>query len=208
MFHKIRLRLRAWFFTGLAVLLPAVISIKVLWWVLGALDNLLRPVLEDILREYFFGIGILLTLALVTVVGMLTQNYLGRKLVRLVEGIFDRLPFVRTIYSVVRQILELFSSEKGNSFRKVVLVEYPMEGRFAIGLVANEEFGYRNGEKLITVFVPTNHLYLGALMVVPEGKVTMLDIGVEEALKIIVSCGIVVPKTLDIGTRKLGAEET
>jgi uncharacterized membrane protein len=133
-------------------------------------------------------------------VGLLAQNYLGRRLVRLVELIFDRLPFIRTVYSVVRQLIEPFSSEGGKSFRQVVMIEYPMKGRFAIGFVANENAGKMRQNSLVTVFLPSNHLHLGYLVVMPAKDVISLDYSVEEALKMVVSCGIVIPRKLDIKT--------
>ncbi|MCX5758823.1 MAG: DUF502 domain-containing protein, partial [Candidatus Hydrogenedentes bacterium] len=201
-FPKIKKRLKAYFLTGLVVLLPAVVSIKVFIWLLTYVDDILKPLLEDIFGKYFFGIGIALIVTLVMLVGMFARNYVGKKLVRLVEGIFDRLPFIRTVYSVVRQLIEPFSSEAGNSFRQVVMIEYPMPGRFAIGFIANEHAGRHENGTLITVFLPSNHLHLGYLVVMPVRDVMPLDLTVEEALKLIVSCGIVVPKQIDIRNGK------
>jgi uncharacterized membrane protein len=182
----------------LLVLLPLIVSVKVFLWLLSFVDNILKPVLQDIFGEYFFGIGICLIVVLTMIVGVLAQNYLGKKVVALIERIFDRVPFIRTVYSVVRQLVEPFSSETGTSFRQVVLIEYPMKGRFAVGFIANQNVGSDANGKLITVFLPTNHLHLGYLVVMPEHEVIPVDLTVEEALKIVVSCGIVIPKTLDI----------
>jgi len=203
MFPKIRKRLRASFLTGLVVVVPAVVSIEVFYWFLKHIDEILKPFLIDVLEHYFFGIGICLMLAIVMFVGMMAQNYLGKKLVGLVQGIFDRLPFIRTIYSVVRQLIEPFSAERGTSFRQAVMVEYPMKGRYAIGFIANEQAGNLDGETLVTVFLPSNHLHLGYLVVMPVNEVILLDYSVEEALKLIVSCGIVVSKPLDVRDGKL-----
>jgi uncharacterized membrane protein len=197
MFHKFKQRLRTYFLTGFIVIVPVIVSIKVLVWLMTSIDGVLRPFLEDVFKEYIFGFGIILMLVIVMMVGVLAQNYFGKKLVRLVAAIFDRVPFIRTIYSVVRQLIELLSSEKGNAFKHVVMVEYPMKGRFAIGLIANEHAGSRHGENLVTVFLPTNHLYLGFMAIIPESEVVRLDLSVEEALKTVASCGIVLPKTLD-----------
>jgi uncharacterized membrane protein len=197
MFHKIRQHIRSYFLTGLVVLLPVGVSIKLMLWLLKYVDNVFRPLLEDILGEYFFGFGICLILVLIMVSGIMAQNYVGKKLVKLVAATFDRLPFIRTVYSVVRQLIEPFSSEKGNSFRQVVMIEYPMKGRFAIGFIANENVGAYQGEKLVTIFIPTNHLHLGYLVVMHESELVPLDLSVEEALKTVVSCGIVVPKAIE-----------
>lgn len=203
MFKKFKLRLKAYFLTGLFVLVPLVVSVKVFLWFLTFVDDLLKPVLEDIFGRYFFGVGIVLCVAVTFVVGIIAQNYLGKRLVGVVDAIFNRLPFIRTIHSVVRQLIEPFSSESGRSFRQVVLVEYPLERRFSLGFVANEHVGTKDGENLVTVFIPSNHLHLGYLVVMPEKDVIPLDLSVEEALKIIVSCGIVVTSTFEIAGTKL-----
>ena len=202
MFKKFKLRIKAYFLTGLFVLVPLVVSVKVFLWFLTFVDDLLKPLLEDIFGDYFFGVGIVLCVGLTFVVGVIAQNYLGKKLVRVVDAIFNRLPFIRTIHSVVRQLIEPFSSESGRSFRQVVLVEYPLERRFSLGFVANEHIGTKDGENLVTVFIPSNHLHLGYLVIMPQKDVIPLGLSVEETLKMIVSCGIVVPNTFEIaGTR-------
>ena len=202
MFATIKKQIKAYFLAGLAVILPAAVTIKVLLWMLTKLDNVLKPLLVDVFGEYFFGIGIAIIILLVMAVGVLAKNYVGKRLVRLVERCFDTLPFVRTVYSVVRQLIEPFSSEQGHSFRQVVLIEYPMKGRFAIGFVAHEHVGTLDGEELITVFIPSNHLHLGYLVVTSAKDIVHLDISIEEALKVIVSCGIVVPNPMDIREMK------
>ena len=208
MHHTVKRQLKKYFFTGLFVLMPASISIMVFVWLLRHVDNLLKPLLEDILGKYFFGIGIVLILAIIMLVGMFAQNYLGKRMVRLVEKIFDLLPFIRTIYSVVRQLIEPFSSDSSKTFRQVVMVEYPMKDRFAIGFIANDRAGQIDDQELVTVFIPSNHLHLGYLVIMPAHETIPLDLTVEEALKIVVSCGIVIPKRLDIRDGKLVSGET
>ncbi len=203
MLHNIKLHFKRYFLTGLFVLLPVVVSLKVFLWLVTYIDNLIKPTFQRIFGEYTFGIGIGIILVLVFVVGMFAQNYIGKRLVRLVEIVFDRLPFIRTIYSVVRQLIEPFYSEKGNSFRQVVLVEYPMEKRYALGFIANEDAGTVDGEPLVTVFLPSNHLHLGYLVVLPRKDAIQVDIGVEDALKTIVSCGIVIPAKFEMAGGRL-----
>ena len=203
MFAKLRKRIRAYFLTGLVVVVPVVVSIEVFYWFLLHVDKVLKPFLEDIMGEYFFGIGIALIAAITFVVGMLAQNYVGKKLVALLRAIFDRLPFIRTIYSVVRQLMEPFSQEHGTAFRYPVMVEYPMKGRYAVGFIANTEAGNLDDDPLVTVFLPSNHLHLGYLVIMPKSEVIQLDLSIEETLKLVVSCGIVVSKPLDIRGGKL-----
>ena len=203
MLHEMKLHFKRYFLTGLFVLLPVVVSLKVFFWLVTYVDNLIKPLFQRVFGEYTFGIGIGIIVVLLLVVGMFAQNYIGKRLVRLVGFVFDRLPFIRTIYSVVRQLIEPFYSEKGNSFRQVVLIQYPMEGRYTLGFIANEDAGTVDGEKLVTVFLPTNHLHLGYLVIMPEKDVIPMDIGVEDALKTIVSCGIVIPAKFDLAGGRL-----
>ncbi len=203
MLHEMKIHFKRYFLTGLFVLLPVVVSLKVFLWLVTYIDNLIKPVFQRVFGEYTFGIGIGIILVMLLFVGMFAQNYIGKKLVRLVEIIFDRLPFIRTIHSVVRQLIEPFYSEKGNSFRQVVLIEYPMEKRYALGFIANEDAGTVDGESLVTVFLPSNHLHLGYLVVMPAKDVIPVDIGVEDALKTIVSCGIVIPAKFDLAGGRL-----
>ena len=203
MLHEMKLHFKRYFLTGLFVLLPVVVSLKVFFWLVTYVDNLIKPLFQRVFGEYTFGIGIGIIVVLLLVVGMFAQNYIGKRLVRVVGFVFDRLPFIRTIYSVVRQLIEPFYSEKGNSFRQVVLIQYPMEGRYTLGFIANEDAGTVDGEKLVTVFLPTNHLHLGYLVIMPEKDVIPMDIGVEDALKTIVSCGIVIPAKFDLAGGRL-----
>ncbi len=203
MIHKVKLHFKRYFLTGLFVLLPVVVSLKVFLWLVTYIDNLLKPVFQHVFGEYFFGIGIGIIIVLLLVVGMFAENYIGKRLVRLVALMFDRLPFIRTIYSVVRQLIEPFYSEQGNSFRQVVMVEYPMEKRYALGFIANEDAGSMDGERLVTVFLPSNHLHLGYLVIMPAKDAILVDIGVEDALKTIVSCGIVIPGKFEIVAGRL-----
>jgi uncharacterized membrane protein len=194
--HRNQQKFKSLFFTGVFVLLPVIVTAEVFWWLLVKLDSFLKPMLLKVIGDYHFGIGIALMLLVVMAVGFLAQFYIGKRIVRLIDFIFERVPLIRTIHSVVRQLLEPFSSDQGRSFRQVVLVEYPMKERYALGFIANEDAGEIDGQHMVTVFVPTNHLHLGNLLIMPEDQVVRLDLSVEETLKIVVSCGIVVPKTL------------
>ncbi|MDX9974875.1 MAG: DUF502 domain-containing protein [FCB group bacterium] len=190
-----RQKLRKYFVTGFIVLVPLTVSVKVFVWAVAFMDNILKPAAQKYLGEgYVFGIGIVLLLIITFCVGVVAQNYFGRKLVDLVERLFDRLPFIRVVYSACKQLLEPFSNDRGYSLQQVVLIEYPMKDRYCVGFLANDDAGMRGEEKLVSVFIPSNHLHLGYLVVMPERDVTRLDMSVEEALKMTVSCGIVISK--------------
>lgn len=192
-------KLRKYFVTGFIVLVPLTVSIKVFIWAVAFMDNILKPVAQKYLEEYYvFGIGIVLLLMVTFGVGVVAQNYFGRKLVDTVERMFDRLPFIRVVYSACKQLLEPFSTDRGYSLQQVVLIEYPMKDRYCIGFLANDDAGMRREEKLVSVFIPSNHLHLGYLVVMPERDVTRLDLSVEEALKMTVSCGIVISKPFHV----------
>ncbi len=198
MFKTIGRKLKSYLVTGMLVLLPVIVSVEVFVWFLRFLDNILRPVLARFMGQYVFGVGIVLMVVVLILVGLGTRNYLGRKLVGLVEAVFDRLPFIRVVYSAVRQLLEPFNTEKGYSLKQVVLVEYPMKDRYSLGFLAKEDAGFAGDRKLVSVFIPTNHLHLGYLVILPESDVVKVDMSVEDALKMAVSCGIVISKPLHI----------
>jgi len=142
------------------------------------------------------GLKILLTLALLYIVGALTTNILGNYFVGLWEKIVSRVPLVRFIYNTVKQILETISISSKQSFKKVVIVEFPRKGLKAIGLVTGSITG-ANNQKFVSVFIPTSpNPTSGMLELIPEEDVEESPLTVEEAIKLIVSGGVIVPGKL------------
>ena len=165
------------------------------------LDGIWGKVINYYLKKYVGfvipGLGIILGLITVLVVGFIATNFIGKRIFKALESWFLKFPFIRQIYPAARQIVDSFISRHGPAFKKVVLVEYPSAGIWAIGFITNDSFREANektGKDLLHVLIATTPSPLtGFLVLVPRSKVTILDISVEEGIKLIISGGIVKP---------------
>jgi uncharacterized membrane protein len=180
--------------SGILVVIPIVITILVLKAVFTFLDELLLPYLQPQLGYWVPGIGIIIIIAGIYLVGLLVTNFIGRKFVHLGERLLLNIPIAKSIYGSVKQIIETFSFKEDQSSKKVVMVEYPKESVWSIGLINGEITHPDSNEKLYNILViaainPTS----GFFILVPQNKVVHLNITVEEAMKWIVSGGIVTP---------------
>ena len=197
--------LRKWFLSGLLVIVPVVITFLVLEWVVGLLDQTLQilPMAwhpDRVLGVHIPGFGVILTLAILLVVGATVSNFIGKKLVQWGDAVVTRIPVVRSIYSSVKQVSDTLFSENGNAFRKAVLVQWPREGvwtvAFVTGAPSGEVAAYLRDEYL-SVFVPTTPNPTGGYFVmVRKSECIELDMSVDAALKYIVSMGVVAPPDL------------
>lgn len=153
---------------------------------------------ESLLGFPIPGLGAILAVILLLVTGTLAANFFGRRLVSFYESVLARIPFVRTVYGSVKHFAEMVLSDTGTSFKKVLLIEYPRRGLYSIVFQTSEnppEVQSATGEMIITVFLPTTpNPTSGFMLFVPKGDAIELDMSVEEALKMIVSLGVVVPK--------------
>lgn len=196
--------LRRYFIAGLAVLFPIAVTIFLIVIIFKFSDGLLgRYINRFFITHYGYsipGLGLLLSVILILISGFFA-TFLGKKIVPAIEAWFSRLPLVRQIYPSAKQMAEfLFSEKKRLAFAKPVLVQFPKEGSFAIGFITNESIGAAfegQDKRLISVLVPTTPTPLsGYMIMVEEEKVIFLDIGVDEALKMVISGGVISPKTL------------
>ena len=192
--------LRKWLFTGLLVIVPGVITAWVLNWIIGTLDQTLQILPgswqpDRLLGFHIPGFGVLLTLAILLVVGALASNFAGRKLVEWGDALVSRIPVVRSIYSSVKQVSDTLFSESGNAFRTAVLVQWPREGvwtvAFITGAPSGEVAAYLRDE-FVSVYVPTTpNLTGGYFVMLRKSDCVELDMSVDAALKYIVSMGVV-----------------
>ena len=186
------------FITGVFIIGPLVISIALLAWFFQRVDSLFSPVIDGIVRaivpgtEHIPGTGILSGLVIIVIVGFLARNVVGKRILAGVDGLIQRIPGYRTVYATVKQLTDAFSPDNKSSFKEVVLVEYPHPGSRAIGFRTGT--AEREGERLAVVFVPTNNLYLGEVLFIPDDKVIRLEMTVEQAVRILVSGGIAAPR--------------
>ncbi|KQP43238.1 DUF502 domain-containing protein [Pseudorhodoferax sp. Leaf274] len=195
--------LRKWLATGLLVVVPAVITAWVLEWVISALDQTLlilpsawHP--DRLLGFHVPGFGVLLALAILLSVGAVASNFLGRKLVDWWNHLLHRIPIVRSIYSGVKQVSDTVFSENGNAFRTAVLVQWPHAGMWTIAFVTGTPRGdtanHLPPQDYLSVYVPTTPNPTGGYFVlVKASDCVELRMSVDEALKYIVSMGVVAP---------------
>ena len=201
-------RLRNYFVTGLVVVGPVMITLYIAWYVIGAFDRWVKPYIPRVYNPDSYlpfavpGAGLLFAIIFVTIVGALAANLLGRTLISAGEQMLDRMPIVRNVYKALKQIFESVVTATGpeQPFQKVGLMEFPSPGIWAIVFVtgqASREFAaVAPGEDLVAVFMPT-HLMppSGFTVFVPRSKVTIVDMTVEDAAKVILSAGMVTPDT-------------
>jgi uncharacterized membrane protein len=201
---KIFKHLRAKIFAGILVTLPLGITFLVLKFVFNALDSILDPLMPKV-SVYLFqrdisirGLGIISFFVLLYLIGVVTTNVLGRKLVSWADKLFINIPVVKNIYLSSKQLTDAFSTTKKGSFRQAVFVEFPQEGNFVLGFITNELTDLQN-EKRITVFIPTGFAPpAGHLLFLPKEKVFPSQMTIEEAIKTIMSVGIVTPSHLTV----------
>lgn len=198
--------LRARFFAGVVIVAPIAITLGIVFWLIGEVDRRVKPLIpdewnpENLVPIPGFGIpglGLIVAIILLTLIGSIGTNLIGRSIVNLGDRFLSNVPFVRSIYSLFKQLFEVFGSTQQNSFKEMVLVEYPKIGTWCVGFVSGEvrgEIKHKLHDGMIGVFVPTTpNPTSGFFMFVPEKELIRLDMTVEEGAKLIVSVGMVVP---------------
>jgi len=196
--------LRTKIFAGILVILPLGITFLALEFVFNLLDNILGPIMPEV-KVYLFnrnfllpGLGILGFFLLLYLVGLIATNVIGRKLVSWGDRLFTNIPVVKNIYSSSKQLTDAFSSARKGSFRQAVFIEFPQEGNFVLGFVTNELTDLDHQTK-VTVFVPTAFVPpQGFLLFLPKEKILPSHLTIEEAIKAIMSVGIVTPHILSV----------
>ena len=181
---------------GLLVWIPLGATIFVLRLLIGLFGNM-DSWLSDRLGLPVAGIGILLALLVLLGTGLIAANYFGKRFVSFWESFLERIPLVRNIYSAVKRFAEIVLSDSSQSFSKVLLIEYPRKGLYSLSFQTSQDLGEvqgKTGEDLVCVFVPTTpNPTSGLILMVPKQDVIELDMGVEDALKMVISLGVVVP---------------
>lgn len=197
--------LRNCFISGLLVWLPIVVTVVVFKFLVDLLSKSLLLLPQEIQPDVVFGfhfpgIGVLLTLVVILATGIFAANIIGGRLVAFGDSIMARIPLVRSIYTGVKQVTQTLFTPGGQSFRKVLLVEYPTEGVWTIGFqtgeVSKEIESVLNDEPMVSYFVPTTpNPTSGFLMMAPRSRVRDLNITVDQALKLVISLGVVQPNS-------------
>lgn len=207
--------LRFYLVTGLLVWMPLIVTVWLTWWLFKnvglGLENLIESGYGFLNRlgedykilaflpnvDYFKGSGFLIALLLFLTTGFLTRNLVGRRLIRAGERILHRIPFISRVYRAVGQIRDVFVNRDGTVFQQVCLVQYPRKGIYAVAFITSREQGIVQeaiGQEMISVFLPTTpNPTSGFLLYLSPSDVTVLDISVEEAMKLIISGGAYLP---------------
>ena len=186
------------FITGFFVTVPAIASAWLLYVFWDFIDTFFSPGYERVFGRRIPGLGFLTAVLVILIMGSIATNVLGRRALARVERLFIRVPIFRSIYPSIKQLIESFSPEKRQAFKAVVLAEHPREGEFVFGFVTSEVLVETPGRKreMVTVFVPTNNLYLGDVIMVPRQDVISTGLSVEEGIRIILSAGTATPPRL------------
>lgn len=195
-------RLRAYFLAGVLVTAPIAITAYIAWWFISFIDNTVRPLIPaGYMPDYYLpfsvpGIGVLVVILALTLIGAFAAGYVGRLMLRAGEGVVARMPVVRSVYGALKQIFETVLAKKSNAFREVVMVEYPRHGLWSLGFItgtAHPEMQKVSAEEMVHVFIPCAPPTAGYLIVAPRREVVVLNMTVEDGLKLVVSGGIVSP---------------
>lgn len=192
-----KLNFRRHFFSGLLVVVPVAITFWILQAIFLSLDNILRPILEPRIGYWPLGLGIVFVIVFIWLTGLLASNFFISRFLKIGESLVYKIPIAKVVYSAVKQILETFARNEKQSFKRVVLVEYPSAGIWSVGFVNGETQlpGMEEKKLNILIFASLNPSS-GYFILVPESKTIPLNISVEDGLKWTVSGGIVKPSRI------------
>lgn len=201
-FHigSIRSTFKRKFIAGLLVSIPAVVTIAVLVGLFRFIDGLLSPVIEEITGRHLPGLGFVATIMIILLLGMISTNVVGRKVLMWLEKWILRMPILRTIYNPTKQLIDAFSPENRAAFKDFVIVEHPRTGVYSFGFLTSQCMlsSEVSQEGLYTVYIPTNHLYLGDIVLMKKEDVIHTDITIDEGIRLILSAGLTAPSTIEV----------
>jgi len=204
--HWLIRTLRKDLLAGLLVVVPIGIVILILVWFFSTIDNILQPIIKFIFGQEITGLGFAISLVLIYIAGVLASNIVGRRLIRFGESILVKVPVLKQLYSGSKQVVAGLSGAGLNkaAFREVVLVEFPRDGMKTIAFITNE-LTDKSGRKLLTIYIPTAPMPTsGYFEIVTEDKIIRTDISIDEAMKMIISSGMISPPEIDTeGTPKI-----
>ena len=198
----VKKKLKRIFITGLVVVVPAGLTIYILFFIIGIMDNLLLVIPERYQPDTVFGfhipgLGAIFTVLLILLVGIVTASYVGNRMVEFGERFVGRIPVVRSIYQAIKSISDSIFTNKTKSFKRVVLVEYPRRGIYSIGFVTgvpNREIQEKLGPTVGVYFPHALTPTTGTYIIVPRDEIIDVNISVEEAFTLIISTGVVIPR--------------
>jgi uncharacterized membrane protein len=191
--------LRRSFVAGFFVTVPLFISVAAFIWIFNVVDGLTTPLYDRLIGRRIPGLGVLSTAVVIVLVGSVARNVIGRRMLQRGEAWLLRVPIFRTVYAPVKQLIAAFSPENESGFKRVVMVEEPGRG-WAIGF-ETREFTVDRGrgpESMLAVYIPTNHLYLGDIVIVERDRAMFPDVTVEDGIRIFLTGGMALPPKVRI----------
>ena len=190
--------LKSRFIAGFFFTVPVFATGWILWKFWAGIDDIFGPMYERIFGRPVPGLGFLTAIGVILLMGMIARNVVGRRVLALGDRLLLRVPIYRRVYPSVKMLIDSFSPERRSAFRAVVLVQHPRQGEYAFGFVTSELVldTLEGKREMVTVFVPSNNLYLGDITVVPRTDVIATGLPVEEGLRIILSAGTATPPRL------------
>ena len=195
----IRRQLQIKFVTGLLVIVPLAVTVWTFWELFNFVDGLLAPVVADRLGRHVPGVGLLAAILLVLLMGVFATNVVGRRTLGWLDKLLYRIPIFRNVYSAIKQLLNAFSPDNLVAFKEFVLVPDREKGSYHFGFLTGEvalQRGSGETEALVAVYVPTNHLYLGDILLVRREEIIQTRLTIPQGIQIVLSGGISIPQIL------------
>jgi uncharacterized membrane protein len=198
MFDPIRITFKRKFLAGLIITVPVTLTFVVIASLFKFIDGILGQFFDLFLGIHIAGLGFITAVSIIFLVGIISTNVFGKRVLGLVEKIFLNIPVFKSIYTAIKQLVDAFSPEGQGAFKKFVIIEYPRSGCYAFGFLTNEcRVRTRGSESCLkAVYIPTNNLYLGDIALLDDKSITYTDIPIEEGIRIILSGGIVTPELI------------
>ncbi len=195
---SVRATFKRKFIAGIIVSVPALVSVLVIAWIFRTIDDFLSPVYEGVFHRHIYGIGFVSAVCIIFMLGMISTNVIGKKVIRAVERSLMNVPVLKSVYSPIKSVMDSFSNSA--SFKKFVIIEYPRKGVFAFGFLTKEHAikMHEDGTSLdlAAIYIPTNNLYLGEVALFKQEDIFHTGIPVEDGVKIVLSGGIATPQMM------------
>lgn len=196
--ESFRITFKRKFLAGLIVTVPVVFTVLVLAGLFKFVDGILSPFFDIMLNRHIAGLGFVAAIGIVFLIGIVSTNVFGKKLLDIIERIFLHIPVFKSIYTAIKQLVDAFSPESSSAFKRFVIVEYPRPGAYAFGFLTKECAIRAGGREscMKAVYIPTNNLYLGDIVLLDDSSIVYTDIEIEEGIRIILSGGIAAPSVI------------
>jgi uncharacterized membrane protein len=194
-------RVQSWFkvrfFTGVVVTLPVILTAWLFWLFYSSVDDFMAPLYQHLLGQHLPGLGFITAVLIIFCVGVFATNVVGRRILQWGERIIRYIPLVRRVYPTVKDFVDAFSPNRRSGFREFVIVEHPRDGAYSYGFLTGDiRIEGTKPDVLQSVYVPTNHLYLGDIVLVPPDAIMPTGLTVEDGIRIILSAGTAAPARL------------